>query len=334
MTKATRRGVRRSGLALTIAGATIATGAAMVLSTMTSSASAATTTSVTLCHGTASSQHPYNAITVSGSAIQKQIFGPHGHSSHTGPIFDPSLGQHQADWGDIIPPFSYSDGTNELDYAGLNWSTEGQAIWADNCELPDSSPSSSSSAPTSPPVESTSPDNGGNSSATSSAPTSTDPTSSSTDPTSSSAGATSSSADPTSSSADPTSSSADPTSSSADPTSGAADPTSSSADPTSGAADPTSSSADTAVVGGSESASHPATSVSTADAAADPATTTQTVSLAPVGASGPIPAAVAAGLHTPRSSRAIMTIGALLVAAGAIIGLLMGLRTAPRRRGH
>ncbi|HLY34922.1 MAG TPA: hypothetical protein VKQ07_10355 [Jatrophihabitantaceae bacterium] len=74
--------------------------------------------------------------------------------------------------------------------------------------------------------------------------------------------------------------------------------------------------------------------MSTADAAADPATTTQTVSLAPVGASGPIPAAVAAGLHTPRSSRAIMTIGALLVAAGAIIGLLMGLRTAPRRRGH
>ena len=35
-------------------------------------------------------------------------------------------------WGDIIPPFTYSGGT----FAGMNWTTEGQAIYANDCKIP------------------------------------------------------------------------------------------------------------------------------------------------------------------------------------------------------
>jgi len=159
-----------------LAGAAMATGAVMLFGAIGNPASAtAAVTSVTLCHATNSTHHPYNSVTVSGKAILTQILGPHGHSSHTGPVFDPLGGKKQADWGDIIPPFVYDSGGTNINYPGLNWS-DGQAIWDNGCKMPDapasSTPPVSSSVPTSsaPDPTSSSPTSDISGSDTSSAP--------------------------------------------------------------------------------------------------------------------------------------------------------------------
>ena len=39
------------------------------------------------------------------------------------------------DWGDIIPPYTYTDESgNEAVFPGRNWSAAGQAIWQNGCE--------------------------------------------------------------------------------------------------------------------------------------------------------------------------------------------------------
>ena len=53
-----------------------------------------------------------------------------GHLNHTGPVY-PADG-----WGDIIPPYQYVDENGVLQtFPGYNWG-EGQAIYANGCDLP------------------------------------------------------------------------------------------------------------------------------------------------------------------------------------------------------
>ncbi len=92
-------------------------------------------TKVKICHRTeanGNASNPYTTNNVSTSSTDAE-----GHSSHTGPIWTPELQSgHDADpsnpaflWGDIIPP---TDGLP----SGLNWTTAGQAIWDNGCQVP------------------------------------------------------------------------------------------------------------------------------------------------------------------------------------------------------
>ena len=52
-----------------------------------------------------------------------------GHLNHTGPVFPAD------DWGDIIPPYTYTDQSgNEAVFPGRNWDAAGQAIWQNGCD--------------------------------------------------------------------------------------------------------------------------------------------------------------------------------------------------------
>ncbi len=77
---------------------------------------------VEICHATASHQNPYvsNEPNKSGDVS--------GHDGHDGPIWYPGI---DVVWGDIIPPFYYVGGY----YPGQNWTTEGQAIHANDCNF-------------------------------------------------------------------------------------------------------------------------------------------------------------------------------------------------------
>jgi outer membrane protein OmpA-like peptidoglycan-associated protein len=79
---------------------------------------------VTLCHRTSAVTNPYRLITVSVSSV----FGARGHGSHTGAPFDPDFAYppNARVWGDIIPPFAYSDGGVVKFYAGMNWGSDWQ----------------------------------------------------------------------------------------------------------------------------------------------------------------------------------------------------------------
>jgi hypothetical protein len=80
---------------------------------------------VTLCHATQSTSNPYAQVTVDVAAVLNG-----GHGDHTGPLFDPSLGK-QGNWGDIIPPFDFGPGEQ---YAGMNWTADGQATLDAGCQ--------------------------------------------------------------------------------------------------------------------------------------------------------------------------------------------------------
>jgi hypothetical protein len=99
---------------------------------------------VTLCHRTASYTNPYVVITVDVASVLHE-----GHDSHNGPIFFDGIPKHTK-WGDIIPPFDFGPGEQ---YAGKNWSADGQAILAAGCQLPSATTTSSSTTSTT--VEST-----------------------------------------------------------------------------------------------------------------------------------------------------------------------------------
>lgn len=79
-------------------------------------------TSVTICHATSASDNPY--VTQSPN-IQNNGDLTGGHLNHTGGVYPVS------GWGDIIPPFVYIGGT----FPGLNWTTEGQAIYRNGCKI-------------------------------------------------------------------------------------------------------------------------------------------------------------------------------------------------------
>jgi hypothetical protein len=119
---------------LGIAAATAAAGTVMVLSAAGgSSVAGADPNSVTLCHRTDSNTNPYVVITVSSRSIQHKIFGPNGHGTHTGPVWNPTLKAQHIKWGDIIPPFDYGK-NGQSHYPGLNW-PDGQVIFDAGCTV-------------------------------------------------------------------------------------------------------------------------------------------------------------------------------------------------------
>lgn len=88
---------------------------------------------VTICHRTNSIKNPYtvnkvDADSVDGDAGNDNGQGDH-YLEHKGPVANPATMTNGDDWGDIIPPI---DGVHD----GLNWSTEGQAIYRNGCNYP------------------------------------------------------------------------------------------------------------------------------------------------------------------------------------------------------
>lgn len=83
---------------------------------------------VTICHATASNNNPYNSISPN-IGNNGDLSG--GHLNHTGGIYP------QDNWGDIIPPYDYTDSNgNPAHFDGMNWSAQGQAIWNNGCNVP------------------------------------------------------------------------------------------------------------------------------------------------------------------------------------------------------
>jgi hypothetical protein len=88
---------------------------------------------VTICHRTDSVTNPYVQETVDQNAVDG-VGGNDHFGQHTGPLASStSVAQALKDahtkWGDIIPPV---DGVED----GLNWTTEGQAIYNNSCTVP------------------------------------------------------------------------------------------------------------------------------------------------------------------------------------------------------
>ena len=80
---------------------------------------------VRICHASSSKTNPYIS---NEPAIANNGDLQGGHLNHTGPVFP------AADWGDIIPPYSYVDANGDTQvFPGYNWSPEGQAIWQNDC---------------------------------------------------------------------------------------------------------------------------------------------------------------------------------------------------------
>lgn len=75
---------------------------------------------VTICHATGSQQNPYQQIEVATDAVDGVGNSDHNRSSHQ-------------NGEDIIPPGIW-------DVTGRNWTTQGQAIWYNNCNIPQPTP--------------------------------------------------------------------------------------------------------------------------------------------------------------------------------------------------
>ncbi len=85
---------------------------------------------ISICHASSAVVNPYEDTTVDLDAVDGS--GNNDHSQHDDPAFNSSMVQGD-DWGDIIPP-------NVHDADGLNWTTEGQAIWRNQCVVPEEEP--------------------------------------------------------------------------------------------------------------------------------------------------------------------------------------------------
>lgn len=95
------------------------------------------TDNIDICHSTSADSNPYTT-----NHLDPDSVFINGHTGHVGPLWSPGA----TTWGDIIPPFDYSGGH----YDGLNWTAEGQIIWANNCNLPKVEPSPTVSPTVSP----------------------------------------------------------------------------------------------------------------------------------------------------------------------------------------
>ena len=86
---------------------------------------------VSICHRTNSNANPY---IIEQPDADGDVSGHADHvgSDDPGPVWNPTLKHEHIKWGDIIPPFKFNGGT----FAGLNWTTEGQAIYAADCGTP------------------------------------------------------------------------------------------------------------------------------------------------------------------------------------------------------
>lgn len=79
-----------------------------------------------ICHATSAHSNPYGHK--KEYVDDDSIVGDSGHDGHNGPVWFEGITES---WGDIIKPFDYGDGQH---YAGKNWTTEGQAIFNNNCQ--------------------------------------------------------------------------------------------------------------------------------------------------------------------------------------------------------
>lgn len=86
------------------------------------------TPKIDICHATNSNTNPYNLIDADETA---DVGGHAGH--HAGaPDNVTWFNGINTKWGDIIPPFTNGD----INFPGKNWTTEGQAIWNNDCVAP------------------------------------------------------------------------------------------------------------------------------------------------------------------------------------------------------
>lgn len=111
---------------------------------------ALTTGSVTICHATASDANPY---VEESPNIKNDGSLTGGHLNHTGSVWFSGI---SVSWGDIIPPYV----SGNFNYPGLNWDTNGQAFWNNECEEPSANPSVTPSVT---PTPTNTPSNGGGS---------------------------------------------------------------------------------------------------------------------------------------------------------------------------
>jgi hypothetical protein len=125
--------MQRSGISFKRAGVIPLLAGALTLGALAVGASALTPPDpnvvidhVTICHRTNSNNNPYIINTPAADGDVS------GHADHTGPVWNDTLKADHIRWGDIIPPFKWSGGT----FPGLNWTTEGQAIYAADCGTP------------------------------------------------------------------------------------------------------------------------------------------------------------------------------------------------------
>ena len=84
----------------------------------------------TICHRTNSNTNPYVVNTPDKNGDLD------GHAGHLGPIWNDTLKDQHIKWGDIIPAFDYNDHGTPAHFDGLNWTTEGQAIFNNGCVIP------------------------------------------------------------------------------------------------------------------------------------------------------------------------------------------------------
>lgn len=94
---------------------------------------------VTICHRTNAATNPYRSITVAQSSVDGEAGNsgqqPDHYGEHQGPLASSyavaaQLKADKTEWGDIIPPV-------EGYHSGWNWSAEGQAIYNNDCKLPE-----------------------------------------------------------------------------------------------------------------------------------------------------------------------------------------------------
>ncbi len=86
---------------------------------------------VTICHRSNSVKNPYTEEPVAQSSVDGGNDNGDHYSEHQGPLASSEqaaqlLKDNKTDWGDIIPPVAGK-------HAGLNWSAQGQAMYANGC---------------------------------------------------------------------------------------------------------------------------------------------------------------------------------------------------------
>jgi uncharacterized repeat protein (TIGR01451 family) len=86
---------------------------------------------INICHRNHSTDNSHTNPYV--PSHPSKIADVQGHDGHDGPIWFPGI---TVAWGDIIPPFYYLAGTSPGYYVGKNWTTVGELIYNNGCEIP------------------------------------------------------------------------------------------------------------------------------------------------------------------------------------------------------
>jgi hypothetical protein len=87
---------------------------------------------VTICHRDNNVKQPWGPKAITVAAEAADGVGDKDHAHHTGPVPTTeaeaqALKDAKTKWGDIIPPHD--------DFAGLNWTAQGQAIYNNDCQF-------------------------------------------------------------------------------------------------------------------------------------------------------------------------------------------------------